>query len=258
MLEFHFQQLGVLVSIVKDEVRNYIVDIFALIQEFWNPSSSIQITILSLVEAIAISLESEFKIYLLTLLPDILQTFETDNTDRRLPSHKVLQVLVVFDANLEEFLHLVVPALIGLVERADTPINLKKVAIQTIGLLCRKINFSDHASRIILPLLRLFNNNVTTQHGNSLSPSVGVNLGSSSGSISTAASTQVLDIKSVVMDTICCLIYQMTSDFIIFVPMINKILMKYHFQHAKYSTLVGKLLKGEQLPQEVSADPTVG
>ncbi|KAI8819891.1 armadillo-type protein [Fimicolochytrium jonesii] len=223
MLEFHFQQLGLLVTIVKQHIRGYLTDLLGLIQEYWSPTSNIQITILSLVEAIAVALDGEFKVYLPTLLPQMLQIFDADTSERRLPTQKVLHAMITFGANLEEYLHLVVPVIVKLFERPDVPPHLRKHAIQTFGHLCKKISFSDQASRIIHPLVRVL------------------------------ASPQQ-DMRPVAMDTLCALIYQLGSDFAIFVPMINKTLVKHHIQHAKYDLLVSKLLKNEPLPQEIATD----
>ncbi|KAJ3083694.1 phosphatidylinositol kinase- protein kinase tor1, partial [Quaeritorhiza haematococci] len=223
MLEFHFQQLALLVSIVKQHIRNYLTEVFALIQEFWNPNSSIQITILSLVESVAVALDGEFKVYLPTLLPQMLQIFEADSSDRRLPTQKCLHAMIIFGSNLEEYLHLVLPVIVRLFERPDLPLHLRKTAIQTTGQLCRKINFADQASRIVHPLVRV----LATQH---------------------------YELRMAAMDTLCALVYQLASDFAIFVPMINKALARYHIQHPKYEMLISKLLKNEPLPQELGSE----
>ncbi|RKO90751.1 armadillo-type protein, partial [Blyttiomyces helicus] len=223
MLDFHFQQLGILVSTVKQHIRNYLADIFALIQEYWNPSSNIQITILSLVEAVARALDGEFKLFLPTLLPQMLQIFEADVSEKRQPTQKVLHAMVIFGSNLEEYLHLAIPVIVKLFERPDVPLHLRRHAIQTVGELCRKVNFSDQASRIIHPLVRVL-------------------------------ATPQPELRLAAMDTITCLVYQLSSDFVIFIPMISKTLLKYHIQHNKYDTLVAKLLKNEPLPPEMNTD----
>ena len=170
ILEFHFQQLSSLVSTVKQHIRNYIGQIFALIQEYWNSNSNIQITIVSLVEAIAYALNGEFKIYLPSLLPQMLQIFETDTTEKRLSTQKVLHAMMIFGINLEEYLHLILPAVVRLFERGDAPVSLKKCAIQAVGQLCKKVTFADHASRIIHPLARVLQGPTTelrqTYNGN--------------------------------------------------------------------------------------------
>lgn len=66
--------------------------------------------------------------------------------------------------------------------------------MQTVAQLCRKINFADHASRIIHPLARVL---------------------SSQGA--------PLELRLPAMDALCALLVQMGSDFVLFVPMINKV-----------------------------------
>jgi serine/threonine-protein kinase mTOR len=200
MLEFHFQQLGVLVSIIKQHIRNYLTDIFTLIQEFWSPVSNIQITILSLVEAIAIALDAEFKAYLPTLLPQMLQIFELDTTEKRLPTQKVLHAMTIFGSNLEEYLHLVISMIVKLYEKPDVPISLRKYAIQVTGVLCKKVNFTDQSSKIVHPLVRVLN------------------------------SPNSVELRTVTMETLSALLYQMKSDFLIFIPMINKVYILIFFQ----------------------------
>ncbi|ORY05502.1 FAT-domain-containing protein [Neocallimastix californiae] len=213
-LEFYFQQLGILVTVVKQHIRNYLTEIYQLIQEFWNFNSNIQLTIISLMESIAVALNCEFKAYLPQLLPQLLQIFETDTSEKRQLTIKVLKAFIVFGSNLEEYLHLVIPVIIKLFERIDAPLDLRREAIQTIGSLCKNVNFSDHASRIIHPLVRVLPNP---------------------------------ELRNVAMDTLIKLVLQLNSDYAIFVPMVNKILIKNHIQHAEYDSLVTKLLKNEPL-----------
>jgi FKBP12-rapamycin complex-associated protein len=62
MLNFYFQQLGQLVKIIKQHIRNFLDDIFALVKEFWTSGSNIQLTIIQLVEEIAQALDGDFKV----------------------------------------------------------------------------------------------------------------------------------------------------------------------------------------------------
>ena len=192
ILDFHFQQLSDLVGIVKQHIRNYLKDIFELVQQYWNPNSNIQITILSLIEAIAVALDGEFKVYLPTLLPQILQIFEADISEKRQATQKSLHAMIVFGSSLEEYLHLVIPAIVKLYERSDVPFAQRKYAIQNISHLSKKVNFSDQASRIIHSLVRILNLPAT-------------------------------ELRAAAMDTLSSLIYQLSFDFAIFVPMINKV-----------------------------------
>jgi FKBP12-rapamycin complex-associated protein len=74
--ESYFNQLAILVSIVKQHIRVFLPEIIEVVREFWNTSTQVQSTILSLVEAICKSLEGEFKKYLAGLLPLMLAVIE--------------------------------------------------------------------------------------------------------------------------------------------------------------------------------------
>jgi FKBP12-rapamycin complex-associated protein len=220
MLELYFHKLGALVSIVKQHIRNYLKDIFDLIDDYWTPVSSIQITIISLIEAIAKALDGELKVYLPRLLPHMLQIFDSDISERRQPTIKVLHAFVVFGANIEEYMHLVIPAVVKFFEKPDAPVSVRRQAISTITALCKKVNMFDYASRIIHPLARVL-------------------------------PVLPIEARNAAMDLLCALVFQLGTDYTKFIPVINKVLTRYRITHANYELLVGKLLKGENLPQEL-------
>lgn len=227
MLEFYFQQLGLLVAIVKQHIRNYIPDIIILIQDHWGQNANIQTTALSLVESIAVALEAEFKVYLPTLLPQMLLVFENDRSEKQQPSQRLLNALLVFGQNLEEYLHLVIPAVVKVIETIENPIHLKKSAIQLLGQLCRIINIRDQASRIVHPLVRILN-------------------------------TGQLELKSACLDTLARLAYQMGHEFVVFVPSIKKTMAKNLIQHAQYELVASKLVAGDPLPNMFDEQITNG
>ncbi|PWZ00165.1 putative TOR1-1-phosphatidylinositol 3-kinase [Testicularia cyperi] len=221
--EFYFQQLAILISIIKQHVRSYLEPIFELVQENWNPNSSIQLTIVSLVEAVAKALEGEFKSYLPILLPNMLQTLDGEITSKRQPTLlRILQAFYVFGSNIEEYLHLVLPVIVKMFERPDASLTLKRAAILTVGNLSRKVSFCDHASRVIHPLVRVL------PTGNA-------------------------DIRNAVMETLSALVMQLGPSYAIFIPVVNKVLVQNRIQHTTYDQLVTKLLNGERLPQELAA-----
>ncbi|GAM16986.1 hypothetical protein SAMD00019534_001610 [Acytostelium subglobosum LB1] len=223
--EFLFQQLSSLVSIVKQHIRDYLVDIFALIEKYWN--SNLLIPIINLVEEISSALNDEFKVYLPNLIPQMLNVLHSDRSPKRMPTSKVLRALEVFGTNLDDYLHLVIPAVVKLFEQVDTPSQVRALAIQTIGRLCKKLNFSDYASRIIHPLARVLDVD-------------GVN-----------------ELKDDALQTLCALVYQLGSDYVIFVPMVRKVLQKRDIQYTNYEQLVAKLsAKNQQLAG--SSDEVMG
>ncbi|KAL0953824.1 hypothetical protein HGRIS_005004 [Hohenbuehelia grisea] len=217
--EFHLQQLAILVGIIKQHVRNHLVDVFVLITDLWE-SSTLQLPLVTLVEALGNALASEFKPCLPTILPLILKVFDGELTDKRINTQiKIFDAFVTFGANIEEYLHLVIPMILRSYERSDASTALRKKAIQTIEALSARVNFSDHASRIIHPLVR-----VLDQQNN--------------------------EVRVTAMDTLCAFVYQLGSDFAIFVSTIQKSMSKNRIVHPRYEALIAKLLNGERLVQE--------
>ena len=195
--DFFLKRLADLILIVKQHIRNYLSEVFALITEYWDDNSHQQITIISLVEAIARAVEGEFKAYLPRLLQQILRSFDGDLAARNIGDKRlntllhILKAFYVFGSSIEDYLHLVLPVIVRSFENPLAPDELRKSALRTTGQLCRKVNFGDHASQIIHPLVRT--------------------LGNSDG-----------EIRSIAMDTLCVLVLQFGPDYAIFIPMVNK------------------------------------
>ncbi|PWN23279.1 putative TOR1-1-phosphatidylinositol 3-kinase [Microstroma glucosiphilum] len=230
LAEFYWQQLGILISIIKQHARNYLNEIFGLVREHWSSASNthiIQLTIVSVVEAVAKALEGEFKSYLPILLPNMLQTFQGElNQKRQQPTlMRILHAFTVFGSSIEEYLHLILPPVVELFERPDASLQLRKTAITTVAQLTRKVNFCDHASRVIQPLVRILKGNNS-------------------------------ELRVAALDTLAALIYQLGPSYAIFVPVVNKVVAQNRIPHAKYDTLVRKLLDGEKFPPELG--PTDG
>ncbi|KAH9940814.1 atypical/PIKK/FRAP protein kinase [Epithele typhae] len=220
--DFHLEQLAILVSIIKQHVRNHTTDIFHLVQDLWD-NAVLQLPLMGLVEALGKALDAEFKPFIPMILHPILRVFEGElNEKTSLTQAKIFDAFLTFGANIEEYLQLVIPLIVKTYERPDGSIALRKKAIQTIEGLTLRVNFSDHASRIIHPLVRVLN-----QSHNEL--------------------------RMAVMDTLCALMIQLGSDFAIFHPTIRKTLLRNRYSHARYESQIEKLLRGEKLAQESSA-----
>ncbi|KAI5778883.1 armadillo-type protein [Geopyxis carbonaria] len=222
-LDQYFNNLGLLISIVKQHIRNFLPDILTLIRSYWDPNSTLQPTIINLIESIALSLEGEFKVHLAQLLPLMLSVLESTNPSAPQISEKVLHAFVVFGSSSEEYMHLIIPVIVRLIEKPGQRVSTKKAGMDTIARLSRKVNISDHASRIVHPLSRIL---VTGEHA----------------------------VKMAALDTLCALVFQLGHDYSHFIPMINKIMQIHKIQHTNYELLVSKLLKNEPLPQDLSPD----
>lgn len=225
--EGYFNNLSQLVRIVRQHIRPFLPSILEIIKEYWSEAPQLQATILSLVEAISRSLEGEFKAYLAEVLPLMLRVLDQDATLKRMPSQKVLHAFLVFGSSAEEYMHLIIPVIVRMFDKAGQPPHIRKSAIETIGKLSRQVNISEFAAKIIHPLARVL-----------------------SGKDS--------DLKQTALDTLCALIFQLGPDYIHFIPTINKILNQYKVPHTNYALIVSKLQKGEALPQDLSPDERYG
>ncbi|EEB07626.1 phosphatidylinositol kinase Tor2 [Schizosaccharomyces japonicus yFS275] len=221
ILEFYFQQLSILVLIVRQHIRNFLPDVFKLIRDFWDSGSVLQLTILSLVESLAKALQGEFKPYLPSLLVLMLQVFEKDTSPSNATTKKVLHALVVFGETLSEYVHLALPPLLRLYERNDVPSAIRENVIVTLGRLSTSIDFTEYASRIIHPILRVI----------------------ASGNTS---------LQRTSVDTLCALVFQLKVDYAVFIPIVDKCLRVNRITHETYFALEQKLLSEKPLPIDLN------
>ncbi|XP_050299177.1 serine/threonine-protein kinase Tor [Anthonomus grandis grandis] len=207
--EFLFQQLAQLISVVKQHIRNYIDDICDLIKEFWTPNCAIQGTIITLLENIAEALGAEFKVYLPQLIPQILKVLNHDSSKDKQHTIKLLKALHRFDNNLDDYMHLVLPPIVRLIDASDYPTAVSKQALETIDQLAELIDLSDYTSRITHPLVRVIDKNP--------------------------------ELRDTAMDTLCSLVMQLGKKFRIFVPMVQKVVIKHKICNRRWETLVSTI-----------------
>ncbi|XP_066992513.2 serine/threonine-protein kinase mTOR isoform X2 [Anabrus simplex] len=216
--EFLFQQLAVLIAIVKQHIRNYLDDIFALIKEFWTINSPLQSTLILLVEHIAIALGAEFKIYLPQLMPQILRVLMHDTSKDRHVTSKLLLALQKFGNNLDDYLHLVLPPIVRLFDAADCPVPVCRMALETVDHLADTLDFTDFASRIVHPLVRTLDT--------------------------------CPELRSAAMDTLCALVVQLGRKYQIFIPLVHKVIVKHKINCQRYEVLSCKIITDSTIAEE--------
>lgn len=214
LLDFYFNQLGSLITLVKQDISQHVEIIFETVFEFF-PIIKLQGTIISLIEIISTTIGTDMKKYMPLILTHFLNVLEHDSSTKKIVSTKILKCLVVFESNLEEYVHFIIPKLIYLAEYSIE--SLRKSAIFTIGKLARIIDLSEMSSTILHTLVRILNSDEK-------------------------------NLIKATMNTICFLLLQMDQDFIVFIPIINKTLLKKKIQHSIYDQLISRLLNGESLP----------
>ncbi|KAJ7171409.1 phosphatidylinositol 3-kinase [Mycena filopes] len=217
--EFHLQQLAILVGIIHEHVRNYAAAVLGLVTELWD-ISTLQTPLVALVEAVGNALAADVKPFIPAILPLLLKVFAVDGTASS-TQMRVLDVFETFGVNIEDYLHLVIPVIVRTAESVSGSAALRKKAVVTIGNLAMVVNLSDHASRIVHPLMRIL------EHGGN-------------------------DLRVAVLDTMCSLILQLGPDFLIFVPTISKYLVRRPLTHPMYERAVTQLLNGERMDYETN------
>ena len=227
--EGYFNQLSLLVRIVRQHIRQHLHPILDMVQQFWTEHREALATMLALVESIARALEGDFKVYLARVLPMMLDIVRDDRTQKRTPSERILRAFLVFGSSAEEYMHLIIPTVVRLFDKQENPSSLRKQAMEVIGRLSRKVNLSEFASRLIHPLCRIL-----TDPGRD---------------------TQL---RGTALETLSALVFQLGPDYMSFIPMVNKALTTNRIPHATYSTIVAKLQEGQPLPQNLSPDKHYG
>ncbi|KAM8927600.1 serine/threonine-protein kinase mTOR [Pelodytes ibericus] len=222
--QFMFQQLGMLVSFVRSHIRPYMEEIFALIRDYWTMNNPIQSTIILLIEQIVLALGGEFKQYLPQLIPHMLRVFMHDSSSGRSVTVKLLNAIQMFGANLDDYLHLLLPPIVKLFDASDSPMLARKAALETVDRLTESLDFTDYASRIIHPIVRTLD----------VSP----------------------ELRQTAMDTLSSLVFQLGKKYQIFIPMVNKVLLRHRIMHQRYEVLTCRILKGYTLADE-EEDPLI-
>lgn len=217
LIDFYFQQLCQLISIVKQHIRPFIDEIYGAINEFF-PREYLQITIISVINSICYALEGEFKRFVPQTLNLLLGVLEKDRSPGRANSIRVLQSFVIFDSCLESYAHTIIPSIVKLVEYGTG--LLQKTAIITIGKLSKCINLMEMSSRIVHALARtLFSCDDDTQN--------------------------------CILNTLSLMLLRLKKNYIVFIPVVNRILVEYSIKHAVYDELITKLLRNEVIPNTI-------
>ncbi|CCK68465.1 phosphatidylinositol kinase-related protein kinase TOR1 KNAG_0B00160 [Huiozyma naganishii CBS 8797] len=220
LLDFYFQQMGVLISIVKQHIRPHADEILTVIQKYLE-TPKLQLTIITVIETLCSALKMEFRKYIPTTLTQFLNILEGDKTPDKTASIAILHCLLTFDDNLEEYTYLIVPTIIKLAEFSTT--SLKRTAIITLGKLTRSISLSDMSSRIVHTSVR-------------------------------SLDTRDPETIRLTMNTLILLLLQLNEEFTVFIPVVNKALIKNNIKHSVYDELVHKTLNKEPLPPAVVLD----
>lgn len=207
--EFLLTQLAQLISVVKIHIRNYLEDIFDLIKEYWTPNSSLQPTLIMLVEHITVAVGTEIKVYLRKILPNILRVLKYDRSKDKFLTEKLLLTIQKFENNLDDVLLSIVPAITGLFDGRNIPASVSKLAMETIEHLSMHLYFKPYSAVIIQALAKVLDNNPA--------------------------------LRQTAMNTLCALVVQLGREYIDYIPSVERLMIKHKIQCPNYMVLVARL-----------------
>ena len=225
--EYLFQTLADIIKIVKNHIRNFLDDIFDLIKEHWAVKSSdaVQGTLIELIEQIVSALGAEFKLHVPQLIPHILRVLDHDTSKRRVVTGKLLSALRMFESNLDDYLHIILPRIIKLFD-SDIDLRIREEALNTIDVLSLTLDITEYASCIIHPLVRVLDKQP--------------------------------ELRESAMNALVALVSQMGRRYQVFIPMVHRVMKEHRIHHQGYEVLIGKILKGETISEsEGGADYVV-
>ncbi len=70
-------------------VLYYTCLVTCLLQDFWDPTSPIQTTIIVLIKKIVVAMGDELKVYIPPLIQHVLRLFLQDQSEQKMVTHKV-------------------------------------------------------------------------------------------------------------------------------------------------------------------------
>ena len=208
--DFMFQQFRELVQTIGQHIRDYLQDTVKLMLDFWDTPSLGGILLLA--EAISEAVNDEFRVYLPILVPQMLRELSRERMLVRVMPHKVIQAFEAFGTSMDDYLYLVVPAVLAIIEREDTSLQTALTVLNQLRKMSIRLNFADMGSRIIHPLLRILEN------------------------------ARCTELREEVMIMLRTLVRTFGQDYVLFVPTVDKVLARCGIQCPEYDHLVTQLL----------------
>ncbi|KAJ3128378.1 phosphatidylinositol kinase- protein kinase tor1 [Nowakowskiella sp. JEL0407] len=209
---FHFPQLAILISIVKVHIRPHLDSILTLLVQTFSEATSIpslQVSLLSVTMSITSSLAPEdVRSLLPKIFGSIINVLETDTSETKAPTLKVMQCLSTMSASLEEHIRLVMPLILRVIENLETPASVRVDATKTIISLIKYVKVADVSSRVLIPLSRCLGDK---------------------------------DAREVVVECICAIAAKMGSEYLVFSPVVEKAIQKHRIRSDVYNKVVEDL-----------------
>uniref|UniRef100_A0A1I8JNJ4 FRB_dom domain-containing protein n=1 Tax=Macrostomum lignano TaxID=282301 RepID=A0A1I8JNJ4_9PLAT len=147
----------------------------------------------------------------------------------------VLDAVQQLGPNAEEYLHVLVPAIVKIVVSDHTPLSIKTTAVETLSILNHNFDLGPYASRIVLPTLKMVQK-VAVQ----------------------PATQDQRDLLTAVMDLFSSMFLQLGTKFMTFYPIVDRVIRRCKIQqHQRFDLIANKVSKNTVLSDFFASDPAL-
>lgn len=133
----------------------------------------------------------------------------------------MLKALQQFGATLDNYLHLLLPPVLRVLDVEDMPITVRKAALETLDRLTDDLDLTEYSSRIIHPLVRMIENYPELRDA----------------TCDTLCSI-VLQLGMLPNDVIIVISSYLGQQYKVFAYTVKKALSKAKYRHSKYESLI--------------------
>jgi len=207
--------LADLVVFMRQHIRKFLADILSLVDMFWEEESTpVTPHILFLLTELAFTLRDDLGDHMPNLLPKFISLLdEADKTEDYSLVSAALKTLCALGPVLEGSLTLLLPPIfqiLGAKGDSEAPATVKIDIMSSLQAMLPTMQLGSHASAILHPLIRIVN-------------------GASE------------ELRQRALDIICCISLAIGDDLKVFVPSIQKAMLKNSIQHPKFDMIARRL-----------------
>ncbi|KAA8491164.1 Target of rapamycin [Porphyridium purpureum] len=135
--EYVFKRLGEIVEVARQHTRPYVGDMLLLIREYWDAGPQLLRPVLELTEKLCVALGDEFQPMIPRLLPAMLAVLVSDRARKREPTVQVLSAFETFGSELDDYVTLILPAVLRVAEDRAVPNSVRKESLLSLHPLSR-------------------------------------------------------------------------------------------------------------------------
>ena len=144
--------LNDLVKTVKEHIRSYLPDILRSMEPFWDTN---QFEILIFIRVCSSCFHSEFKLYLVYVMPRMLSILSESAPEKRRAATEIVHCLHCIVPSLDNYLNVVFPGLMRFIENNEHVEASEREGVKCLKRIVNELDVSLYTSQIIMPLLRV-------------------------------------------------------------------------------------------------------